>query len=430
MTPASDSLYVWFIDVGMGDATFVKFPDGTTMLIDFGSTKAEQIKGDILNFFQVLKDNKFITSVPFDIDYLFITHPDQDHYNLLQFLIKAGYSFKNIFFTGQHDDYKAKGKIEDKKGNKWNSFKDWLKDQENHRKAFQLNQPNGQKSWQKHGDAEVHLLAANVANQGKHTTLANNRSIVLMIEYKGQKILLAADATYITEKKILDNINSANGNLKGLDISNAILKLGHHGSARTSTSKEWVETVKPICLFISSERTGTQYGQGGNASGHRLPQQAAIDTVKQFAPNSLKKTTDCLPIRGEFHSYVAYHDDVDKPTNCFGKSRSVSKFCEADQIDTLEEKTILREDISEVSNYYYEKRTDNQIFTTICKLDYPIKRGTGQPKRPKIIADRGTTYGLEIKSNSKYMIYPWLGEEFEDFDHWTEDDTYYHLGEE
>lgn len=435
MAPNPKALYIWFIDVGMGDATFVKFADGTTMLIDFGSTKGEQIREDLLSFFPTLEKEGFITNDPFEIEFLFITHPDQDHYNLLKFLIEKGYSFGNIFFTGEPTDYKSKGPVKDASGGNWNSFKDWLKEQIKNKKASQLNCPNGQKIWKETKDAKIHLLAANVANESKHTTLANNRSIVLMIEYKNTKILLAADATYVTEKNILDSINSTTGKLNGLDIGDAILKLGHHGSARTSTSKEWVEKVKPRCLFVSSERTGEQKGEGGKATGHRLPQQAAIDTIRQFAPSSLQKTKGYLAIGGDGgdeHSYVAYHDDEKKTTtNCFGKSRSIDNFLVKDEKTTannLQEKTIKSGDVNKVSNFYYEVKTDLQIFTTICKLDYE-KVETKGAKRSKVIADLGTTYGLEIKSDGTYMIYPWL-EEFEKFDNWEPTDTYYHLGKE
>lgn len=455
--PNLNNLFIWFIDVGMGDATFVRFPNGTTMLIDFGSTKASQITSEINNFFPTLKTNQFFTQTPFNIDYLFITHSDQDHYNLLKHLISAGYTFGKIFFSGDSKDYSVGGQITEKaSGKNWKNFAAWLAEQQKNGTAKILNS-KGVKDWQTIGTAKLHVLAADVAGGVSAGMITNTKSIVLMIEYGGQKVILAADATYLTEKEILHQVNDPKGKLQGLNLSGAILKLGHHGSARTSTSKEWVEALKPICLFISAERFGQQTGTGGAASGHRLPQQAAIDTVLQFSPGTLKSTTNYLaPIPGKTkvgsHSYVAYHDDTSSPNNCFSKSREIDNFLTVSGTLLADQTITNAQDISKVSNYYYEVKTDKQIFTTICKLDVPdktapakvgkkrkaaspapnappAKKGAGQANQTKN-ADLGTTYGLEIKSTGKYRyrIYPWLGAQFEDFSHWGTD-TDYHLGE-
>ena len=144
-----------------------------------------------------------------------------------------------------------------------------------------------------------------------------------------------------------------------------------------------------------------------------------------------------LAIAGTEHPYVAYHDDTDpkkQATNCFGKSRSINHFDKEDKstkTNNLKDQTIKPADIKTVSNYYYEVKTDKQIFTTICKLDYPVISSStqGQAKRSKIVTDTdlGTTYGLEIESNGQYMIYPWL-DEFEDFSNWGNNKKNFNLG--
>lgn len=60
--------YVSFIDVGQGSCTFVKLPDGKTMLIDAGDT----MHGEVVSKF--LKDKNVKA-----IDYLIATHADLDH---------------------------------------------------------------------------------------------------------------------------------------------------------------------------------------------------------------------------------------------------------------------------------------------------------------------------------------------------------------
>jgi|GEM_PF-6994019 len=378
----TNNLFIWFIDVGMGDATFVKFPDGTTMLVDFGSTKASQITDDILEFFTTLKQEGFLTQTLFKIDYLFITHSDQDHYNLLKHLIARDYTFGNIFFSGQASEYSAGGPITKKSTNeKWKNCAAWLQAQQVKQDPV-TNKPiaqklisNGHKSWKTCGGAIINILASNVVGKGTAGMINNTKSIVLMIEYGGTKVVLSADATYLTEKAILHQVNDPKGNLNGLNLNNAILKLGHHGSARTSTSKEWVEALQPICLFVSAERFGEQAGTKGKATGHRLPQQAAIDTVLQFSPNTLRTTAGNLAVAGGAatvtnHSYVAYHDDTSKK-EYFGTSRELDNFLKTTGSKLTDQTITTTQDQGKVSNYYYEVKTDKQIFTTICKLDFP-----------------------------------------------------------
>ncbi|MCQ2388005.1 MAG: MBL fold metallo-hydrolase, partial [Clostridia bacterium] len=64
------SFSVTYINVGMGDATFINFGDGKNMLIDVGSDTdfAYNNLTNTLDYFGVDK-----------IDYLILTHPDSEH---------------------------------------------------------------------------------------------------------------------------------------------------------------------------------------------------------------------------------------------------------------------------------------------------------------------------------------------------------------
>ena len=79
-------LDVTFLDVGQGDAAFVRFPDGRTMLVDGGlnSTRIETTKAGIVR--RVGYDHGERTLDPFlchagvfGIDLLLLSHPDNDH---------------------------------------------------------------------------------------------------------------------------------------------------------------------------------------------------------------------------------------------------------------------------------------------------------------------------------------------------------------
>jgi len=418
-------LYIWFIDVGMGDATFILFPNGKTALVDFGSTKVSSIIDDVLKFFDNIGEIKDITQKKTlkeisdykefftnkTIDFLFITHPDTDHYNLVTRLTEnMKFTFNNVYYTGNLNDYK-------------NNFDQWLTNQVKVGVAKLLDTPNGLKMNADFGGVDLYVLIANFAVNTSRL-ISNSRSIVLMLKYGSQKVILAGDATYLTESQILNNIKDWHdqpGSIMSqeLDIQGAILKLGHHGSARTSTSKEWVEAVKPIALFISAERTGTQTGSDGSKTGHRLPQVAAIDTVLQFSPKSLQEFKDI------YFSYIGYYDKKDE-NSCFGKSRSFQHFNQtnSNSQDILDYHTFKKDDTTQPDNYYYEIKTNKAIFTTICKLDYPVTTTS-----PAKLADLGTTYGLVIDSQGGWNVFPWLND-FYSFNHWHTDEAQkgFHLG--
>ena len=77
--------YVSYIDVGQGNSSFVKLPDGKTMLIDGGDKEFGETVAEFLN-------NRNITQ----IDYLIATHSDSDHIGGLDYVLE-NFEFKHIF---------------------------------------------------------------------------------------------------------------------------------------------------------------------------------------------------------------------------------------------------------------------------------------------------------------------------------------------
>ena len=76
-TSATSLLELHFINVGQGDCTLVKCPNGQAILVDCGSIKdgdAGQVRDYLLGQLDV--DNP-------RIDLLVVSHPDQDHYNFI-----------------------------------------------------------------------------------------------------------------------------------------------------------------------------------------------------------------------------------------------------------------------------------------------------------------------------------------------------------
>ena len=81
----SSNYYVSYIDVGQGNSSFVKLPDGKTMLIDGGDKEFGETVAEFLN-------DRNITQ----IDYLVATHSDSDHIGGLNYVIE-NFEIKHIF---------------------------------------------------------------------------------------------------------------------------------------------------------------------------------------------------------------------------------------------------------------------------------------------------------------------------------------------
>lgn len=278
-------LQVIFMDAGQGDCTLVLFPDGqTNWLIDCGSIKNGQVV--IPQILEVLarelqpRGNK--------IDCLILTHPDQDHYNLLNIIDQIGTNIINeVVYGGELADY-----ANQVDGNYTYQFLCEKRDQE---KAFS---PDKAVDWWPQnrdphniGGAQVYFLAANA---GEHQQGRNNDSIVLLVGYQGYKFFLMGDAEEYTERFILKYWPT----LRSQSDAGVCLKLGHHGS-ESGTTEEWVNTIKPTALVVSSDTRGF----GPNERG--MP---ALSKIK----NAVNWSGQVVDLSFQ-HNYVVWCDEHD---NC------------------------------------------------------------------------------------------------------------------
>ncbi len=229
------TLDIHFLDVGQGDGTFIVFPDDkTTMLVDLGSKKNASIaKSDAITFIEnTLKEIKSKK-----IDYLFVTHGDLDHYNLLPSLVKAipELKFGEVRTGGSDSDYSKTVRNEVfSLGDNWYHFTNGAYDK-----------PNNPR-WSIDG-VNIYLLGVN--NPKRKQDDKNSSSIVLMLEYGGVKVILPGDAESNVEDVILNNNYKNNKAF----LSSKVLKLGHHGS-KNATSASWIVAVKPTTIFASADR--------------------------------------------------------------------------------------------------------------------------------------------------------------------------------
>ena len=271
------SMSIQVFDVGQGDSIFTIFPDGTTMLVDMGSTKSKRaVRGDVTAYFR--ERTKFGTPGQ-TLDYLVLTHGDIDHYNLVEgFLDTFRITVANLLYGGLPQDY---GDLIGVLGSRQPAGPNVLGDPQHY--PHRLNT---------FGGAELWLLGMDtrpITRVGDDGHRKNTSSVVLQIRYGGNEVLLTGDATRDTEQTILTQYASDPKLVAGL--RSTVLKAEHHGSARTSFLPAWVKSVQPEYVFISSDRHGRYF----------LPQELAVDIIRE---NTKLAAADQ-------HTYVSWYDPGD-----------------------------------------------------------------------------------------------------------------------
>jgi len=222
-------LLVYFLDIGQGDATLLEFQNGEQMLIDCA------IDARILESL-----GKYIPFSDKTLEYLVITHPDQDHYGGCVDVMK-NFEVKNIIYTGF-----------EKKNSFFPIFEKSLEDEKIEGANYILSHEWGERNI---ASSTVEVLFPNAAIENLQIKDSNASSIILKITHGEKKMLLMGDAEE-EEEIFLEEFYGA----EELDID--VLKVGHHGSAH-ATSKHFLQYTTPDYGIISSG--------ADNSYGHPSP---------------------------------------------------------------------------------------------------------------------------------------------------------------
>ncbi|MFI2188087.1 hypothetical protein [Streptomyces sioyaensis] len=321
---------VVFLNVGQGDCTLLWFYDraaptvGThAILVDCGTTGAVppwrpvpvavggDARGRLVSHLCERLDH-YLSRLrhPYTLDWLVVTHPDQDHFNLLQDVLVDGrdparlkYTIRNVAYSLRPIDYhEGGGDFMTRLFTDWTSFTG-ASGQRVLNEPQVVTMPSSPVPLLGTGPgAELHLVGAVVgptihssgAQQrpgdvemfaaGPKERIANMSSLVTVLtgepeasSGRRQKVLLMADAERINEQYLMGWA----GALCSRE-SHLWLKLGHHGS-KHSTSDEWLAHTTPDGLFIS---TGLNSFGGGvatcdaaNLAGRVLAQWERVRTA-------------------------------------------------------------------------------------------------------------------------------------------------------
>lgn len=200
-------LKVHFIDVGQADCILVE-QGSQSMLIDAGNKD----DGDAVI--------KYIKQQGIDqFDYVVGTHPHEDHIGGMAAVIKA-FKVDKVYLPKVTHTSAA-----------FESMVSAIKNQ-----GLKATAPVPGSSF-KLGEATCTILAPN----GTAYDELNNYSIVIKMVYSETSFLFTGDAEAVSEEEMLN---------KGYDLSADVLKVGHHGSA-TSTSTAFLNAVNPKYAVIS-----------------------------------------------------------------------------------------------------------------------------------------------------------------------------------
>ncbi len=248
----SKDFEVHFIDVGQGDSTLIRLPDGKTMLIDCGEKSAGNTLVSYLT--EVFNYNEVNA-----IDFLIFTHQDSDHIGSGKLVLDT-FQVNCVYRPMQLTSYEI------------NTLKH--PNNEGYAVSSSSTYNNTIKAVYQEPDCEIKFSQAGETIQGENykvnfltplsvssSTTNNNYSPLIMLEYNGAKFLFTGDA----EKKVENEAVDKYGNLLKADV----YKAGHHGS-NTSSSAAFLEKVLPEYTVISCGKD--------NSYGH--PNSNVIDRLK------------------------------------------------------------------------------------------------------------------------------------------------------
>lgn len=235
---------VSYLDVGQGDAIFIRFPDSKTMLIDCG-LKNKTNQKTLQKFFTDYQITK--------IDHFVLTHPDLDHIGNAIFILnkyevgKVYMPYVNQVLRSSFEyffevtDLVNQKQIESKISSYGISIIG-----EGYKLAFLSPQPN-ENTKGYYADLNGQITP--------DETAINNVSPIIYLECLGKRFVFTGDAQKSVEKQVVENYQTGfydfiykemNINLQGVDY----LKLGHHGS-KDSSCEEFLSLLKPKNVIIS-----------------------------------------------------------------------------------------------------------------------------------------------------------------------------------
>ncbi|MDO8579691.1 MAG: ComEC/Rec2 family competence protein [bacterium] len=244
-------LEIYFLDIGQGDAVYIRTPGGHDMLIDGGPSRIILQKlSEVMPFYDR------------SIDVVIETHPDADHIGGLPsvleryrigLFIEPGINSKNVIDDELHR-LRAEKDIPSKLA----------------RRGMIINFGDG---------SHFDILYPDTNVSGFKNT--NDASIVGQMKYGSTTIMLTGDSP----KKIENYLIGMDGEFLKSDV----LKAGHHGS-HTSSGEKYVKAVAPQYVVISAGKKN-RYGHP-HADVLKIFEKLGIQIIRTDREGTIKFVSD------------------------------------------------------------------------------------------------------------------------------------------
>ena len=232
------ALKITMLDVGQGECIFIKMPTGESLLIDGGSTS----KKNIAEYTMIPALKYYGTD---HLDYVIITHTDEDHISGIRDLFEQNYPIKHVILpdTKAMNSRNPIQKLGKKRGYSFLKIS----------KADQLNFDR------------VHLRCLHPKKDWEVED-TNSSSFVFYLTYDKFTMLFTGDLNGEQEPLLEPG--------KGEKISCInILKVAHHGS-KNSTTKSFLEEFQPQKAILSAGKNNL-YGHPHKETIKRLQENGA-----------------------------------------------------------------------------------------------------------------------------------------------------------
>ncbi|MCD7746510.1 MAG: ComEC/Rec2 family competence protein [Lachnospiraceae bacterium] len=289
-------LTITSLDVGQGDGALIRFPDGTNILIDSGSTSVSSLWEYRVS--QTVKYYGIST-----LDYVFLSHADSDHINGVEEYLEDylpgfagtnahGITLKNLVLPPTADETDFSELITYARQNGipvlrmeagavlGSSALESLAGAVDDSKSANLEgrQESTEAGWS---------LTCLAPSSGSLSGDKNEDSMVLLLQYRSFRMLFTGDLEGDSESALAAS---------GADLSCDVLKVGHHGS-KGASSEAFLAAAAPSLGIISCGKD--------NSYGH--PAAAAVERLRA-ADIHLYTTMDCgaLTIRSDGKRYTVF----------------------------------------------------------------------------------------------------------------------------
>jgi len=216
---AAPLLRVYFLNVGQGDAIYIRTPEEQDILIDGGPDASVLSElGKVMPFWDR------------QIDVMVLTHPHSDHVAGLVEVLRR-FEVKQIYYTGvlhTAPDYLA-----------------WLTEIKN--KNVSMNIVHDFFELKLSDEIKLQFLYPTVSLVNKKMTELNNSSIVTRLVDGDTEFLFTGDAEAEVEEALLKKYCALE---QPCALASDVLKVGHHGST-SSSLEEFLKAVDPRYAVIS-----------------------------------------------------------------------------------------------------------------------------------------------------------------------------------